>query len=87
MADIYKFLSSEITLNGTANTINGANLVRLVNMVNQHHHITQTYANGATKCTFVIIMDSSMIVEKAADEGFKVDSGSDVLANWIAYRD
>ena len=87
MATICKFLSTEVTLSGTANTIYGGSLIRLINTVNQHHHITQTYANGATKYVFTIPMDTHMIIEKASDEGLKVDTGSDVYANWIAYRD
>lgn len=83
---VYKFLSTEITLNGTANTIDDANLVRLVNIVNQHHHITQKYANGVTKATFTMHMDSDLIIEKDRTDGLSVDSGSDVFAAKIAYK-
>lgn len=86
MLGICKFLSSEVTLSGTANTIYNGTLIRLVNTVNQHHHLTQTYANGVTKFTFTIPPDSYLIVEKNADDGLLVDSGSDVFANWIAYK-
>lgn len=86
MAGIVKFLSPEVTLNGTANTIYNGTLIRLVNTVNQHHHITQTYANGATKFTFTLTMDSDIVIEKAPNEGLFVDIGSDVYANWVAYK-
>ena len=86
MATICKFLSSEVTLNSVGNSVNSGVLVRLVNTVNQHHHITQTYANGTTKCVFTIVMDSELIVEKDKTDLLKVDSGSDVLAAAIAYR-
>lgn len=87
MSYIYKFLTSELTLNSSnPNTVSNGTLIRLVNIVNQHHHVTQTYANGATKLVFTLIMDSELIIEKEPTDGLKVDSGSDVLASWIAYR-
>lgn len=87
MASIVKILSPEVTLSAvTGNNIYGGTIIRIVNTVNQHHHITQAYANGVTKFTFTIAMDSDLVIEKDKTDLLLVDAGSDVYANWIAYK-
>lgn len=87
MASIIKILSPEVTLSSvTGNSVFNGTVIRLVNVVNQHHHITQAYANGVTKFTFTICMDSDMVIEKDKTDLLFVDAGSDVFANWIAYK-
>jgi len=88
MPSIYKFLNGQITLNATANTINSGTLIRLCHegTGSTSHTITQKYANGATYATFTILAQSEMLIEKQATDTLIVNSGSDVTANRIAYK-
>ena len=89
MSIIYKFLSQEITLSNTvANTVNGANLVRIVhaNTTSGGHLITQKWANGATKATFTMIYPTGdFVIQKLIDDTLTVDAGTDVKATPIAF--
>ena len=88
MPSIYKFLDSKITLSATANTVNLGTLIRLCHdgAGSTSHVITQKYANGATYATFTILAQSEMLIEKQATDTLVVNSGSDVTANQIAYK-
>lgn len=88
MPSIYKFLNGQITLNATANTINSGTLIRLCHegTGSTSHIITQKYANGATYATFTILAQSEMLIEKQPSDTLIVNSGSDVTANRIAYK-
>ena len=88
MPSIYKFLDSEITLSATANTVNLGTLIRLCHDGAGHtsHVITQKYANNTTVATFTILAQGEMIIEKKSTDTLIVDSGTDVTANRIAYK-
>lgn len=88
MSTVYKFLDSAITLNGTANTINSGVLVRLAHSGagSTAHVITQKYANGVTKATFSVLAQTEIVIEKTSDDTLTVDSGTDVTANRVAYK-
>jgi hypothetical protein len=88
MPSIYKFFDQEITLNATPNDINSGTLIRLCHDGggSTSHLITQKYANGATYATFTILAQSETIIEKQATDKLVVDTGSDVTANRIAYK-
>lgn len=88
MPSIYKFLDSEITLSATANTVNLGTLIRLCHdgAGSTSHVITQKYANNATIATFTILAQGEMIIEKKSTDTLIVDSGTDVTANRIAYK-
>jgi hypothetical protein len=85
---IYKFLNGQITLNATPNDIDSGTLIRLCHegTGSTSHVITQKYANGATYATFTILAQSEMLIEKQATDTLIVNSGSDVTANRIAYK-
>ena len=88
MASIYKFLNGQITLNATPKDIDSGTLIRLCHegTGSTSHVITQKYANGATCATFTILAQSEMLIEKQATDTLIVNSGSDVTANRIAYK-
>jgi len=88
MANIYKFLNTQITLNGTGSTVNSANLVRICHegTGSTSHIITQKYANGAIRSTFTIMAQTEIIIEKDTTDTLTVDGGTDVTANRIAYK-
>lgn len=61
MADTIKVLSSEITINGTANTISSASLVRIINTSDSPNDVLITVkdGSGATKGTFTLGHDGT----------------------------
>lgn len=87
MAAIYKFLATEITLSTSANNVGGQKLIRLLNEnITTNHLMTQKDSGGNTVCTFSIKAGGELVVEKGLTDTFQVDSGTDVLAVPVAYR-
>lgn len=61
MADTIKVLSSEVTVNGTANTISSASLVRIINTSDSPNDVLITVKDGSgtTKGTFTLGHDGT----------------------------
>lgn len=61
MADTIKVLGSEITINGTANSIGGASLVRIINTSDSPNDVLITVKDGSgtTKGTFTLGHEST----------------------------
>jgi hypothetical protein len=88
MAEVFKFLNTQITLPATANTVYGQKLVRLTGSaaVGTNRTVTQKDANSVTLSSFILLGQTSVVVEKAASDTLQIDTGTDVLAVPVAYR-
>lgn len=90
MADILKIKNSEITVPATANTVDDASLVRLINTSSDTNFtITQKYANGDTIGTFTIGFagtdESVVYLMKEPTETIQVNSGTSVKGVSVAF--
>ena len=83
---LIKVLSNEITLNASNTTVNNAVVVRLVHTGTQEHVITIADGVGSNIGTFTILNNSEIIIEKRKTDTLQVDTGSDVKAVSIAYK-
>ena len=84
---LVKVLSDEITLSSSSNTtVNNAVVVRLVHVGSQEHLITIADGAGTNTGTFTILNNSEIILEKDRTETLQVDTGTDVKAVAIAYK-
>lgn len=79
--------AQEITLPSTANTVNSASLVRLLNTnATTARVITKKDGGGTTIGTITIQFGQDMIIYKNPSDTIQVDTGTDVKAVSIAFR-
>lgn len=84
---LIKILSNEITLSSSSNTtVNNAVVVRLVHAGSQEHIITIANNFGSNIGTFTMLNNSEIILEKNKTDTLQIDSGTDVKAVSIAYK-
>ena len=83
---LIKVLSNEIILNQSNTTVNNAVVVRLVHTGSQEHLITIADGVGSNIGTFTMINNSEIVIEKKITDTLQVNSGSDVRAVSIAYK-
>ena len=84
---LIKVLTNEIILNASSNTtVNNAVVVRLVHTGSQEHLITIADGIGSNIGTFTMLNNSEIVIEKKITDTLQVDSGSDVKAVSIAYK-
>ena len=84
---LIKVLGVQQTLSATSNTtVNGAVVVRLVHIGAQEHLITIGDGAGTNIGTFTLLNNSELMLEKNSTDTLLVDSGSDVLAVSVAYK-
>mgnify|MGYP003333076839 FL=1 len=84
---LVKVLSGEITLSSSSNTtVNNAVVVRLVHVGSQEHLITIADGAGTNTGSFTLLNNSEIILEKDRTETLQVDTGTDVKAVAIAYK-
>lgn len=79
---IYKFLTSEASI-GTASSVGGKPLVRLVNTTTAPVVITVANTAPATIATFTLLANSEVVVEKSASDTVQ---GTGILATAVAFR-
>ena len=78
---------SEINLSTTANTVNSASLVRLLNTnATTARVVTKKDGSGTTLGTITIQFGQDMIIYKNPSDTIQVDTGTDVKAVSIAFR-
>ena len=91
MADVIKFIGSQLVLT-TANNIATAPLVLLLNLDGANSaNVTQAYANGTTKAVFTLGhhgtgFDSYVVVKDPTDTLAIQQTGGPVRAVPVAYR-
>jgi hypothetical protein len=84
---LIRVLAHEQTLSPTSNTtVNNAVVVRLVHVGSQEHIITIADGAGTNIGTITLLNNSEIILEKKLTDTLLVDSGSDVRAVSIAYK-
>lgn len=83
---LVRILSNEIVLSSSNTTVNNAVVVRLTHTGAQSHFITIYGDDSSLKGSFTILNDSVIMLEKKATDTLVVDSGSDVLAVSVAYK-
>jgi len=83
---VLKFMANnEVTL-GTANNVNNATLVRIVNPTATVHTVTVKNANGATTLSvFTVMGQSEIVVQKGATDTMAADAGTDLKATSVAF--
>lgn len=79
---IVKLLGSEISISSTANDVNKAVLVRIIN-TGATAVANLAYSNGTVYANLTISNTESVIVEKSSTDLIK---GTDMLAVPVAYR-
>jgi hypothetical protein len=83
---LIKVLTNEIVLSASNTTVNNAVVVRLVHTGSQEHLITIADGIGSNIGTFTMINNSEIVIEKKITDTLQVNSGSDVRAVSIAYK-
>ena len=83
---LIKVLSNEITLSAANTTVNNAVVVRLVHTGSQEHLITIADGVDSNIGTFTMLNNSEIIIEKKTTDTLRVNSGNDVKAVSIAYK-
>lgn len=84
---LIKILANEFPLSASSNTtVNNAVVVRLVHVGAQEHKITIADELGSNIGKFTMLNNSEIILEKRRTDTLIVDSGTDVLAVSIAYK-
>lgn len=83
---LIKVLTNEIVLGASNTTVNNAVVVRLVHTGSQEHLITIADGIGSNIGTFTMINNSEIVIEKKITDTLQVNSGSDVRAVSIAYK-
>ena len=84
---LVKVLSNEITLSSTSNTtVNNAVVVRLVHVGSQEHIVYIADDAGSNIGQFTILNNSEIILEKERTDTLRIDTGTDVKAVSIAYK-
>ena len=84
---LVKVLSNEITLSSTSNTtVNNAVVVRLVHVGSQEHIVYISDGAGSNIGQFTLLNNSEIILEKERTDTLQIDTGTDVKAVSIAYK-
>ena len=84
---LIRTLGTEVVLSSSANTtVNNAVVVRLVHTGTQEHVITIKDSTDANIANITMLNNSELIIEKDRDHALLVDSGTDVKAVSIAYK-
>lgn len=84
---LISLVGTEVVLSPTSNTtVNNAVVVRLVHTGSQEHVITIQDSTGTNIANITMLNNSEMIIEKHRDHALLVDSGADVRAVPIAYK-
>jgi hypothetical protein len=84
---LIKVLSKKIVLSASSNTtVNNAVVVRLVYTGSQEHLITIADGIGSNIGTFTMLNNSEIVIEKKITDTLQVNSGSDVRAVSVAYK-
>jgi hypothetical protein len=83
---LIKVLSNEIVLSASNTTVNNAVVVRLVHTGSQEHSITIADGIGSNIGTFTMLNNSEIVIEKKITDTLQVDSGSDIRAVSVAYK-
>ena len=84
---LVKVLSNEITLSSTSNTtVNNAVVVRLVHVGAQEHIVYIADGAGSNIGQFTLLNNSEIILEKERTDTLQIDTGTDVKAVSIAYK-
>jgi hypothetical protein len=84
---LIRVLAQEQILSSTSNTtVNNAVVVRLVHVGAQEHTVTIADDTGTNVGTITLLNNSEIILEKRITDTLQIDSGSDVRAVSIAYK-
>ncbi len=84
---LIKVLANEITLSSSSNTtVNNAVVVKLTHVGSQEHIITIADGAGTNIGTVTLLNNSELILEKERTDTLQVNSGTDVKAVSIAYK-
>ena len=84
---LIKVLAQEEILSSTSNTtVNNAVVVRLVHGGAQEHTITIADGAGTNIGTISMLNNSEMMLEKRTTDTLQIDSGSDIKAVSVAYK-
>ena len=84
---LIKILANEFPLSASSNTtVNNAVVVRLVHTGSQEHTITIGDETGSNIGKFTMLNNSELILEKERTDTLQVDTGTDVKAVSIAYK-
>ena len=84
---LVKVLSNEITLSSTSNTtVNNAVVVRLVHVGSQEHIVYIADGAGSNIGQFTMLNNSEIILEKERTDTLQIDTGTDIKAVSIAYK-
>ena len=84
---LVKVLSNEITLSSTSNTtVNNAVVVRLVHVGSQEHIVYIADEAGSNIGQFTMLNNSEIILEKERTDTLQIDTGTDIKAVSIAYK-
>jgi hypothetical protein len=84
---LIRVLANEFPLSDSSNTtVNNAVVVRLVHIGSQEHLITIADGAGSNIGTITLLNNSEIMLEKDRTDTLQVDSGTDVLAVSIAYK-
>lgn len=84
---LISLVGTEVVLSPTSNTtVNNAVVVRLVHTGSQEHVITIQDSTTTNIANITMLNNSEMIIEKHRDHALLVDSGADVRAVPIAYK-
>ena len=84
---LVKVLSNEITLSSTSNTtVNNAVVVRLVHVGSQEHIVYIADGVGSNIGEFTMLNNSEIILEKERTDTLQIDTGTDIKAVSIAYK-
>jgi hypothetical protein len=84
---LIKVLANELTLSDSSNTtVNNSVVVKLTHIGSQEHIITIADGAGTNIGTFTILNNSEIILEKERTDTLQVNTGTDVKAVSIAYK-
>ena len=84
---LIRTLGTEVVLSSSVNTtVNNAVVVRLVHTGTQEHVITIQNGANTNIANITMLNNSELIIEKDRDHALLVDSGTDVKAVSIAYK-
>ena len=84
---LIRVLANEIVVPAASNTtVNNAVVVRLVHIGAQEHIIRIDDGAGTNIGTITILNNSEVMLEKKATDTIQVDTGTDVRAVSVAYK-
>lgn len=80
---IYKFLTQEIDIGTTANSVYGNQLVRVVNLASSNNVLLVQYSNGVTYASGSVLGKSEIVVNKNTTD---LLIGAGMFATAVAYK-